>query len=222
MILILRGHIRNSFDNKNLYDLINEIYKIDNNLKIYIHTWNIFSNNISWRKRDSDNKIVTKDIVENYFGNLSHLIKHIIIDDDTQIKLIGNLSGTVSKSPMPLIGWKNFHYGIFTIINYINTLNISKDELIVNTRFDILNNTNSFNTDIITSFIKHNSNVNNIKKNIFLANKEFWGCDNIYIGNINTMHRLSYLMFFYLDELIKKYPEVRHQEYIYFYGNELI
>ncbi len=222
MILILRGHIRNSFDNKHLYNLINEIYKIDNNLKIYIHTWNIFSNNISWRKIENDHKIVTKDIITHYFDDLSHLIKHIIIDDDTQITLIGNLSGNVSKSPMPLIGWKNFHYGIFTIINYINTLNISKDEVIINTRFDILNNTNSFNTDIIISFIKSNSNVSNIKKNIFLANKEFWGCDNIYIGNINTMTKLAYLMFFHLDELIKKYPGVRHQEYIFFYGNEYI
>ena len=59
-----------------------EIYKIDNNLQIYIHTWNIFSNNISWRKIEADNKIVTKEIIEDYFNILSRLIKHIIIDDD--------------------------------------------------------------------------------------------------------------------------------------------
>ena len=36
MILVLRGHIRNSFENKNLYDLVNEIYKKHTDLKIYM------------------------------------------------------------------------------------------------------------------------------------------------------------------------------------------
>lgn len=222
MILILRGHIRNSFDNTNLYDLVNEISKIDNELKIYIHTWNIFSNNISWRKIEADNKIITKEIIEHYFNDLSRLIKHIIIDDDTKINLIGNLNGRVSNSPMPIIGWKNYHYGMFRILDYIRNMNIDKNELILNTRFDILNNTNSFNTDIIISFIQNNQDVSNITKNIFLSNQEFWGCDNIYIGNIYTMHKLSYLMYHHLDDLIKNCPEVRHQEYIFFYGNQII
>lgn len=222
MILVLRGHIRNSFENKNLYDLVNQIYKNYNNLNIYIHTWNIFSNNISWTKRDANYTTVTQQTIYDYFGELSGLIKHIIIEDDKQIKLIGNLTGYVSKSPMPIIGWKNFLYSIYSILNYLYSSNIDKNELILNTRFDILNNTNSFNTDIILSFIQNNLVVSDLKKNIFLYNRAFWGCDNIYIGNIYTMHKLSYLMNYHLDDLIKKYPDVYHQEFLFFYGNEII
>ena len=222
MILILRGHIRNSFDNTALFDLVNQIYKTHTDLKIYIHTWNIFSNNISWTKRDANYNIVTEEIIKQYFGELSSLIKHIIIDDDAKIQLVGNLIGRVSSSPMPIIGWKNFLYGIYNIVNYIHSTGLSTNELILNTRFDILNNTNSFNPDIILSFIKTNQDVSNIKKNIFLYDRVFWGCDNIYIGNIYTMHKISFLMNFYLDKLIQKNPNVRHQEFLFFYGNEMI
>jgi hypothetical protein len=41
MILILRGHIRNSFDNNKLYELIKLIYEKNSDLMIYIHTWSI-------------------------------------------------------------------------------------------------------------------------------------------------------------------------------------
>jgi hypothetical protein len=53
MILILRGHIRDSFDNNNLYELIKSIYEKNGDLMIYIHTWSIFQNNLSWRKMDN-------------------------------------------------------------------------------------------------------------------------------------------------------------------------
>ncbi len=222
MILVLRGHLRNSFENKNLYDLVNQIYQNHNDLKIYIHTWNIVANNISWRKIESNHTIVSIQNIYDYFDDLASLIKHIIIDDDSQIKLIGNVTGNVGKSPMPLIGWKNFHYGIYSILNHIIMTNIDKNELIINTRFDILNNSNSINKNIILSFIKSNLDVSNIKKNIFLYNIAFCGCDNIYIGNIYTMHKLSYLMNFHLDEIIKKYPDVGNQELLVFYENDTI
>jgi hypothetical protein len=222
MILILRGHIRNSFDNKNLYELVNEISKKYDNLKIYIHTWNIFSNNISWRKIQTNNTIVTKDTINHYFGELAGLIKHIIIDDETKIKLIGKTSGNVCDGPAPLIGWKNYHYGIYNILNYVIMTNIDKNEVIINTRFDILNNSNSVNTNILLFFIEHNPDVSNIKKNIFLLNHPFCGCDNIYIGNIYTMHKLTYLMNFHLDDVMKKYPEIKNQELLVFFENEML
>ena len=57
MILIIRGHIRNSFETKNLYNLIKEIHIIFPGLKIFIHTWNIFANNISWRNININEQI---------------------------------------------------------------------------------------------------------------------------------------------------------------------
>ena len=110
MILIIRGHIRQSFETSNLIDFIKSIHHIFPDIKIYIHTWNIFSNNLSWRPIQINNTIVTEEIIYNYFGELKHLIKHIIIDNDSNIKLIGNLHGRINGS-MPIHGWKNYWYG---------------------------------------------------------------------------------------------------------------
>ena len=57
MIILLRGHIRNSFDTQYLYELMQ--YLSNNyNIEIYIHTWDIIQNNISWREI-KENNIVT-------------------------------------------------------------------------------------------------------------------------------------------------------------------
>ena len=87
IILILRGHIRNSFNNQKLYVLVKKISE-KYNLSIYIHTWNIQQSNISWREVKQINNIITKKIINDYFKDLSLLIKHIIIDDDTNIKFV--------------------------------------------------------------------------------------------------------------------------------------
>ena len=120
MILIIRGHIRKSFNNLDLFNLVKSIYNINKNLKIYIHTWNIFSSNISWRNVTYNNRIVTKDIIYKYFRELKYLIQHIIIDNDKDIKLIGNTQGNISSTLMPVIGWKNYWYGKYQIINHMN------------------------------------------------------------------------------------------------------
>ena len=85
MILIIRGHIRKSFENKQFYNFIKKIYEIYPTLEIYIHTWSIFANNISWREIEVNDNIVTEDTIYTYFDDLKHLIKNIIIDDDTKI-----------------------------------------------------------------------------------------------------------------------------------------
>ena len=51
MILVIRGHIRETFFTRNFYDLIKNISNTIPDLKIFIHTWNIISNNISCDRR---------------------------------------------------------------------------------------------------------------------------------------------------------------------------
>lgn len=211
MILVIRGHIRNSFESKDLYNLIEELYNLYPDLKIYIHTWNIFANNISWRKININNNIVNEEIICNYFGKLNTCIKHIIIDDDTLIQLNGNLIGNINNCPMPIIGWKNYWYGKYRIIDYIYNNSDSNDEMIVNFRFDIFKNSNSFDKKIIINFIKNNSKIK-FNKNVFLFNREENGIDNIYIGNITTMYKLHNKFFYELDDILKKNRDVRNQE----------
>jgi hypothetical protein len=220
MILILRGHIRNSFETKNLYDLIKNIYAIFPDLKIFIHTWNIFSNNLTWRKIEVNNEPVNEETIYDYFDDLKHLIEHIIIDDDTKIQLIGNLSGNINNGPMPIIGWKNYWYGKYRIIDYLYNTHIYDDKMIVNLRFDILNNTHTFlETDII-NLIKNNIEIK-FTKNIFLFNDEYHlGIDNIYIGDINTMYKLVSTFFYYLDDILTNNSNTIHQERLVYRINE--
>jgi hypothetical protein len=203
MILILRGHIRGSFNTKELYIFVKELYTIFPNLTIYIHTWNIFSNNISWRDIKTDDNIVEPSAVFNYFNDIKHLIKTIIIDDDSKIKLIGNLVGNVGKSKMPLKGWKNYWYGKYSIINYIYNTRTDKNEFVINTRFDLFSNSCSYNYDCsqIINFLKKNY-INVFTENKFLRNEYFSGIDNIYIGNIDTMYTLISKFYKELDNIL--------------------
>ena len=217
MILIIRGHIRDSFENDKLINLVKDIYNIDTNLKIYIHTWNILANTISWRHIKPNNTIVTKDIIYNYFNNsgLSHLLEleNIIIDDDTKIELIGNVKGNINNGPMPIIGWKNYWYGKHKIIKHIYNKKIDENELIINLRFDILNNINNSLFKHIIDFIKNNIGIH-FTKNVFINDTETGSIDNMYIGNINTLYKLSNYFYYFLDDILIKYNDTIHQEFL--------
>jgi len=223
MIFIIRGHIRNAFEKKDLYNLIKETYVIYPDLKIFIHTWNIFANNISWdKKRKVNNTIVNEEVIKAYFDDLSHLINHIISDDDSKIELIGNIHGNIKNTIAPVLGWKNYWYGKHKIIDYIyNQKNINKNEIVVNCRFDVTMCCNSLSKEKIIYFLKkHKETI--FTKNIFLntINKNL-GVDNIYIGNVNTMYILIYKFFSDLDEILK-ISKTRHQEQLVYIINNTL
>ena len=222
MILIIRGHIRNSFKTKKLYSLIKEMDNTFPDLKIVIHTWNIFANNISWRQITINEENVNDKIIYDYFDDLKHLIKHIIIDDDTKIELFGNLSGNVSITPMPIIGWKNYWYGKYKIIDYIYNTHIDENEMIVNYRFDIMNNSNNFDEISIINFLKTNSEINFIKNIFFFDDENHFGIDNIYVGNILTMYKLIKKFFYELDDILIKNNNVFHQEFLVYRINSTL
>ena len=221
MILIIRGHLRNSFDNKELLNLVKSINNIDNELKIYIHTWDIIANNLSWRHIKGNNTAVTGEMIYTYFEEVKNLIKHIIIDDDTNITLIGNTNGTINKGPMPLLGWKNYWYGKYKIVNYLFNKEIDPEEVIINTRFDILNNSNRLDIKNIIQFIKQNSGCK-FTKNIFMSNVERFGIDNIYMGNINTMYKLMREFYYSLDDILITHNNIINQELLVFRVNDTL
>jgi hypothetical protein len=232
MIILLRGHIRNSFNTEYLYELIQ--YLSNNyNIEIYIHTWDIIQNNISWREIKEKNIPVTNEMIYDYFKDLKHLIKHIIIDSDKDLKLFGNTKGLVYKAPC--LGWKNMWYGKFRIIKYLfeNSHSFKSkppiDQLVVNLRFDIFSNSQVFESINIIKFINniaYYTSLNNhlLRKNIFIKNiPTCYGIDNIYIGNINTMHKLIGHFHFNLDKIMLRYKynrKIRVQEALVFLENK--
>ena len=126
MILVLRGHIRNSFDNTNLLKLLKRIIVIIPDIKIYIHTWKEKSNKISWRNNDITHKLninnnieITEEYILEYLKDINKYIKKIFIENDNNIELHGDLTGNISASKAPKKGWKNYIYGSYSIINYL-------------------------------------------------------------------------------------------------------
>lgn len=219
MILVIRGHIRNSFETRELYDLIKELHEMFPDLEIFIHTWNIFANNISWRYIPINEQNITNEIIYNYFNDLNHLIKQIIIDDDTKIDLIGNLCGNMNNGGTPIIGWKNYWYGKHKIINSIYNKNIDKNKIIVNFRFDIMNNSNSLDKQTIVNFIKNNNKIVFTKNVLIFDDEKHYGIDNIYIGNIETMCKLINKFFYELDDILINNNDIKAQEHLVYRVN---
>jgi hypothetical protein len=162
-------------------------------------------------------------MIYEYFRDLKDNIKHIIIDNDSKINLIGNTHGTICKGPAPLLGWKNMWYGKYSILEYIKKNNIDENDIIINTRFDIfkLYEVNNIPLIYILNFIK--DNIKTIfNKNKFIYNYNRAGIDNIYIGNINTMYILSKHFNDNLDYIMNKYPHIVSQELMVYDENEIL
>lgn len=90
----LRGHERNTLENKNLYynlKKISEHYDTD----IYIHTWNLNEARSSWRPVSKKRKEISQQQIIEYFSDLN--VKKIIIENDEEIKLHGRVVGQMAR-----------------------------------------------------------------------------------------------------------------------------
>jgi hypothetical protein len=122
-----------------------------------------------------------------------------------------------------LIGWKNMWWVINTMLqDMYDNHKIRNTELIINTRFDIFNNTNTCNLYSIFDLLERNHFLETYVKdnNTFITNNLCTGIDNIYIGNIYTMLELSFIFHNKLEEVVKKYPNIMNQEHYVYYANQ--
>jgi hypothetical protein len=226
MLLLLRGHIRNSFDSKDLYLFIEQLYRIDSSLKIYIHTWNILQTSLSWRDVDMNITPVSKEMIHEYFGQFSNLIQHIIIDDDTKIQLHGKSDGCVSLSKMSLRGWKNYWYGKYALIKYVKDVNeFIDDSMVINMRFDLFSNPNfcgiRYDIQPVIAFIKTYFQ-SKLVKNQFIYDYPECNIDNIYIGPIKKQYLLISQFHYLLDTILKVYGNIyNHEKYVFMVNYDL-
>jgi hypothetical protein len=228
MIIMIRGHIRCSFETPYLYNTIKYL-SLNNDLEIYIHTWDIIQCNISWRNLEEKNIKVNTELIHNYFKELTPLIKKIIIENDKNIILHGCKEGFIVKAP--LIGWKNMWYGQYKLIQYINNNVTNTNQTVINMRFDLFDNSIVFDFMNVLKFINnviYYKNLTNLTltKNIFIKNHpKCFGIDNVYIGNINTMFSLIYHFHYNLDHIINIYffnKKIKCHEVLVFLENKRI
>jgi hypothetical protein len=220
MILILRGHVRDSFDDDNLYNLILQLVEIYP-IEIYIHTWNIQSSNVSWRRVEQNNQQVTEERIHTYFRDLSPYIKHIIIDDDRKVQLIGNTEGNVAGSRAPLKGWKYYWYGKYKIAKYLYDKYNPETKPVVSMRFDIFNNSVGFDTNRILEFIDQHKD-DNFKMNSFITEGGYIGCDNLYIGSVKTIYLLTKQFELNMDKICEANLHLHNQELLAPLINQLL
>lgn len=211
MIVLLRGHIRNSFDTEFLYIFLSELNKVVP-IELYIHTWGIKQNSLSWRPLETNTTVIDPGTITTYMRELATCIKDIRIDPDGSLPLIGNTEGKIAKSAAPIIGWKHMWAGKHAMLEQIYKEN-DPNALILNTRFDLFSNKFLF---------KPRSLIELVKKSIttpptgiaFLDSKPFYGCDNYYIGTVATMYKLAHHFHTNLDEILARYATLGNQEFL--------
>lgn len=217
--LLIRGHIRNSFDDDKFINLIrafSESYKLD----IFIHTWNIVQNNISWRHVPEIKNDVSEEHIRLYFKEFEKNIKSIQIDDDSKIEHRGNTSGNIGFTPCPVLAWKNMYYGKMRLVDRVAE-KVNGNEVAVQTRFDLLSNSFSPEVHDVIRFLKENydsiAEGDNQEKLRFIWMHPFIGIDNIYMASIRNMQKFVRYMYFDMDRILEFHKETRHQEHISFH-----
>ena len=229
MILLLRGHIRGSFSSQHLYHLVKELTVRYPKIKIYIHTWNVLQTNKSWRKMKNDNTPITEQFIYDYFQDIRSFITRVLIDDDSTIQVIGETKGLISNTKCPLLAWKNMWYGNYQLIRSVK-LDMIPDvntDLIINTRFDVLDNWILLSQLQILNFIQNQYAIfmkqgSILNKSAFIFPKEAVGIDNLYVGTYDVMFQLIDHFYRNLDAILQKYPSIYNQERIVFRENEVL
>jgi len=226
LIVILRGHIRDSLDNNHLYNYLSSL-NVKYNLHIFIHTWNMKCSSVSWRNIEEDTSIVDEELIIKYLKDLK--TKKIIIDDDKHIKLNGETKGLIKTTLMPIQGWKNMWYGIHKICKHILTImssyNLNPNTLTLNMRLDY------FSNSTINQYVRRINNYEFTNKLfdsaceniIFLKNPpQNYGIDNIYTGKFYKIYYTGLLFHSDLDKIIDCYDTIHAQENLVFLLQEYI
>ena len=205
---MIRGHVRDSFQNDQLDKFLLLLSK-EFDISIHIHTWNISEarKGSSWRHLEFQNLfIVNRYKYTSYFSPSNQKkIKHLYIDDDSTINLVGNLEGVVCKTLCPVIGWKRMFWGQNMIIKKIYDSN-NKYDAVLSIRPDLFTRFNVSTSDIIKMISEFKN-----KKISFLQNKVSDNCvevDNCFIGKVNFVYKLVKSMHEDLDSLMDRYPNI--------------
>ncbi len=216
LIVMIRGHVRDSFGDPRLRQLIESLSQ-KYNTTIYLHTWDILQSDKSWRTLEKNNTPVSQEMIQEYFKGIP--IKRIQIETEENIELNGTIEGNVSVTRCPVLCWKNMFYGMYEIIKNIDE---PAETTILNIRYDIFTNRNRlFTIDSIMKLIDLNFN-KYMYSNAYISKEPKIGIDNLILGSVYSMRQLIHHFHYNLDEILTRYPEEIHQEFIVFKENKLL
>jgi len=212
----IRGHIRDGLTNSRLVDYLTTLENRGHSIDLFLHTWNVSEAKSSYRTLDHDNIFEVKtDILSNYFSDFK--TKQIIIDDDSKLKLRGNLEGKIPRSKCPLIAWKRMWAGKFKLATHLYHNHTYDYDLVVNTRYD------KFTTPVCYTPIKNLLKMTTRGDGLSLKYPQHYrllkSVDNYYCGSVRTVYDITCAFYYSLDEIIPKY-EIKgfHEELFYKYA----
>lgn len=215
--VILRGHIRNSFKDKKLFEFLKELSS-NFELNIFVQTWNIIQSQLSWRKLKRIEIIVSDIYIKEYLNQLD--IKKILILDDSDILHKGRVEGLIGKTKCPILGWKNMWYGKIKGAE-IALEDSNKSDITLQFRFDVFSNPYSKGKDLLIDFVEKEyefltKKMNPEERIRFLWMRKFVGVDNIYMARLEDINNFPKYIYENMDDLCEKYKDIKHQEFIAF------
>jgi hypothetical protein len=213
----IRGHIRNGLTDNRLNDYLNILKRAGHSVHLFLHTWDVSEAKSSYRQLDHDKSfMVNKKILKDYFNE--HIIKHIIIENDSKLKLVGNLQGNIVGSKCPIIAWKRMWAGKFNLISYLKDNYTDDDyDLVVNTRYD------KFTHSVCYTPTKNLLKITTAENGLSLKYPQYYrylkGVDNYYCGSLQTIYDITYAFHHSLDEIASQYNiQSFHEEIFYKYA----
>jgi hypothetical protein len=176
---------------------------------------------VSWRTIENDPTEITNDTIEAYFKDLYKFVREIIIEDDAEIELHGNIIGKLASSKTNLLGWKRYIYGQYRVIKHVYDTSDDKDEFLLNIRFDLFTNSYVFPYDEITEIVDNNYGINHTN-NVFMREGFYCGIDNIIIGSVSTNYKLVSAIHFGLDYILDDNKSLQNPEFVVPIANDMI
>lgn len=209
----IRGHLRNGLQDSRLNDYINFLKKRNHEIHLFLHTWKESEAKSSYKKLNRSNIFsVDKVQLSNYFSDQT--IKLIVIEDDTRLKLHGNLDGNIPGSSCPLIAWKRMWAGKFNLVSHLYHNHTYDYDLVVNTRYD------KFTTPVCYTPTKNLLKLTTAGRGLGLKYPQYHrllkGVDNYYVGDIQSMYDITSSFHYSLDDITKKYTARNFQEELFY------
>lgn len=221
--ILLRGHIRRGFTTDDLKEAITAISN-EFDTDIYIHTWSISEAKYSYRPL-LDNKLpVNEDTFLNYSKAMSNKIKWLAIDNEEDIKLIGDTQSQLGKTRLPKIGWKRMWYGIYQASlaitesgeTYAAVLNMRLDNFYFYNQLTHPGNgfmNKRLAIDKPLQMIKEFLDGFTLKKFVLHQEEKIWGLDNFYVTSPEDMHFLASKFHIHLDQQMGDFIEPEYSVY---------
>jgi hypothetical protein len=232
--LILRGHVRRSFQDDGLYRLVRDISG-RGPVKIFIHTWDTVQSRVSWRLMPDDPTPVDDSMVRRYFRDLSDNIESLAVESESSVQIVGRREGVVAMSWSPIDGYKRMFYGMMRAAEMARA-RCEPGDMVVQTRLDVLSNWASFAHDKVLNFlddrpedwepIRFLIRPATSKKELEMRFDRWmrWGAeyephwttgvDNMYMATSKDMLDFTRHMYTNLDAISDKYRHFVHQEWI--------